>query len=91
MSNHVIKGGGDYNDTSITQIFKGNWRGVFVFNNTADLLAGKYCQYRQFGGLGGLTADQAGTVAFGQKEYAALRPGPVVRQREADRGGRRPL
>ena len=34
LSNHVIKGGGDYNDTSVTQTFKGNWRGVFVFTNT---------------------------------------------------------
>jgi Flp pilus assembly protein TadG len=72
LQNHVFKAGGDYNDTSITQIFKGNWRGVFVFNNTTDLLAGKYFQYRQFGGLGGLTADQAGTAAFGQKEVAGF-------------------
>ena len=69
---HVFKIGGDYNDTSTSQTFKGNWRGVFVFNNVADLLAGKYFQYRQFGGLGGLTADQAGTVDFGQKEYAGF-------------------
>ena len=72
VSSHVVKLGGDYNDTSVTQDFKGNWRGVFVFNNVADLLAGKYFQYRQFGGLGGLTADQAGTVDFGQKEYAGF-------------------
>jgi outer membrane receptor protein involved in Fe transport len=72
LQSHVFKIGGDYNDTSVTQDFKGNWRGVFVFNNTADLLAGKYFQYRQFGGLGGLTADQAGTVDFGQKEYAGF-------------------
>lgn len=70
IQNHVAKIGGDYNDTSVAQTFKGNWRGVFVFNNAADLLAGKYFQYRQFGGLGGLTADEAGTVDFGQKEYA---------------------
>ena len=72
LQSHVFKLGGDYNDTSISQTFKGNWRGVFVFNNVADLLAGKYFQYRQFGGLGGLTADQAGTVSFGQKEYAGF-------------------
>jgi outer membrane receptor protein involved in Fe transport len=72
LQNHVFKAGGDYNDTSVSQTFKGNWRGVFVFNNIADLLAGKYFQYRQFGGLGGLTADQAGTVDFGQKEYAGF-------------------
>jgi hypothetical protein len=72
LQSHVFKLGGDYNDTSVSQTFKGNWRGVFVFNNVADLLAGKYFQYRQFGGLGGLTADQAGTVDFGQKEYAGF-------------------
>ena len=72
LKSHVFKLGGDYNDTSITQTFKGNWRGVFVFNSVADLLAGKYFQYRQFGGVGGLTADQAGTVGFGQKEYAGF-------------------
>ncbi|MDQ2978423.1 MAG: TonB-dependent receptor [Acidobacteriota bacterium] len=70
LQNHVFKAGGDYNDTSIDQIFKGNWRGVFVFNNKADLLAGRYFQYRQFGGLGGLTADEAGRAAFHQKELA---------------------
>jgi hypothetical protein len=69
-NDHVLKAGLDYNDTSVDQIFKGNWRGVFVFNNKADLLAGKWAQYRQFGGLGGLTADQAGGVSFGQKETA---------------------
>ncbi|HEY3122681.1 MAG TPA: TonB-dependent receptor [Thermoanaerobaculia bacterium] len=72
LQSHVFKLGGDYNDTSVSQTFKGNWRGVFVFNNVADLLAGKYFQYRQFAGLGGLTADQAGTVDFGQKEYAGF-------------------
>ena len=75
--NHVMKFGTDYNDTSVSQTFKGNWRGVFTFNgsitNPADLAAflnGQWTQYRQFGGLGGLTADEAGTVGFGQKELA---------------------
>ncbi len=67
---HVLKFGGEYNDTSINQIFKGNWRGVFRFNSRADFLAGKWASYNQFGGLGGLTADQAGTADFGQKETA---------------------
>ena len=72
LKNHVIKGGAEYNKTSISQIFKGNWRGVYVFdaNNKANLLAGKWSQYFQFGGLGGLNADQAGTAAFAQKELA---------------------
>ncbi len=67
---HTFKAGGEYNDTSIQQIFKGNWRGIFRFNNRADFLAGKWSQYNQFGGLGGLTADQAGAADFGQKETA---------------------
>jgi hypothetical protein len=69
---HVIKGGAEYNKTSINQVFKGNWRGVYVFagNNLANLLAGKWTQYFQFGGLNGLTADQAGNAAFAQKELA---------------------
>lgn len=68
--NHVIKGGVEYNDTSIDQVFRGNWRGVFIFSNEADLLAGRWNQYRQFGGLGGLTSIEAGRASFGQTEQA---------------------
>lgn len=67
---HVLKGGVEYNDTSIDQVFRGNWRGVFVFNNEADLLAGRWSQYRQFGGLGGLSSIEAGRASFGQEELA---------------------
>ena len=72
--NHVAKGGIEYNDTSISQVFKGNWRGVYVFdgNNLPNLLAGKWSQFFQFGGLNGLTADQAGTASFAQKELAVF-------------------
>ncbi|MGE5233366.1 MAG: TonB-dependent receptor [Acidobacteriota bacterium] len=69
---HVFKAGADYNDTGVDQVFKGNWRGVYIFNTEADLLAGKWSQFRQFGGLNGLTADQAGRANFGQKEKAAF-------------------
>ena len=68
--NHVFKVGGEYNDTTINQVFKGNWRGVFRFNNRADFLAGRWASYNQFGGLGGLTADEAGQFDSGQKELA---------------------
>ena len=51
---HVFKGGVEYNETSVDQVFRGNWRGVFIFANKADLLAGRWREYRQFGGLGGL-------------------------------------
>ena len=70
LDKHVIKGGLDYNDTGIDQIFKGNWRGVYVFNSKDDLLAGRWAQFRQFGGLNGLTSDQAGRADFRQKENA---------------------
>ena len=67
---HVFKGGFEYNDTNMDQIFKGNWRGTFIFNNFNDMIAGKWVEYRQFGGLGGLTADEAGRSNFNQKELA---------------------
>ena len=67
---HVFKFGGEYNDTTIDQVFRGNWRGVYIFNNKADLLAGRWSQYRQFGGLGGRTSIEAGRADFGQKETA---------------------
>lgn len=67
---HVFKFGGEYNDTTIDQVFRGNWRGVYIFNNKADLLAGRWSQYRQFGGLGGRTSSEAGRADFGQKETA---------------------
>ena len=67
---HVLKGGVEYNDTTIDQVFRGNWRGVYIFANEADLLAGRWNEYRQFGGLGGLTSEQAGRADFGQEELA---------------------
>src|SRR5262249_29762153 len=76
FQNHVVKGGAEFNETSISQIFKGNWRGVYVFDaptvatGKSNLLAGKWSQYFQFGGLNGLTADQAGKASFAQKELA---------------------
>lgn len=69
---HVFKGGFDYNDTGMDQIFKGNWRGVYRFYNFDDFLAGKWWQYYQFGGLNGLSSDQAGQFNQAQKEYAAF-------------------
>jgi hypothetical protein len=67
---HVFKAGVEYNDTSVDQIFKGNWRGVYIFPNQDAFLDGEWTQYRQFGGLNGLTADEAGRVKFSQKETA---------------------
>lgn len=73
---HVAKAGLEYNDTGMDQVFKGNWRGVFIFNSgsgrTAEqnLLDGRWSQYREFIGLGGRSADQAGLFSQRQKELA---------------------
>jgi carboxypeptidase family protein/TonB-dependent receptor-like protein len=76
---HVFKGGAEYNDTSVDQVFRGNWRGVYIFSanpnpnfpgQTDDFLAGRWSQYRQFGGLNGLSSEEAGKAAFSQKETA---------------------
>ena len=89
----MIKVGGDYNDTGMDQIFKTNWRGVFVFNYpTADLakaafLAGKWTQYVEFVGLNGNTVDQAGRFNARPEGARLLRPGPVVRHLVADDHG----
>lgn len=70
LKEHVFKVGGEYNYNDLTQIFKGNWRGVFIFANKADFLAGRWNEYRQFGGLGGRTADEGGAASLEQKELA---------------------
>jgi outer membrane receptor for ferrienterochelin and colicin len=70
VKEHVVKVGAEYNYNDLTQIFKGNWRGVFIFNNKADMLAGNWFQYRQFGGLGGRTSDEGGAASLNQKELA---------------------
>ncbi len=76
FGSHAVKLGADYNKTGMDQVFKGNWRGVFVFNGAtndekkAAFLAGKWSQYREFIGLNGLTVDQAGRFNADQKELA---------------------
>ncbi len=67
---HVAKLGAEFNRTAVNQIFKGNWRGVYVFPDKAALLAGNWSQFRQFIGLGGLSVDEAGRSSFAQKELA---------------------
>ncbi len=83
---HVAKAGVEYNDTSMDQIFKGNWRGVFVFNSSGsgatarsaeqNLLDGRWGQYREFIGLGcgnlsaSACADKGGNFNQAQKELA---------------------
>lgn len=76
--NHVAKAGVEFNDTGMDQVFKGNWRGVFIFtaagSRTAlqNLEAGRWNEYREFIGLNGLTADEAGRYDRKQREYAVF-------------------
>ena len=70
LDQHVLKAGVEYNETSVDQVFRGNWRGVFIFANNDELIAGRWREYRQFGGLNGRTSVEGGTAAFEQKETA---------------------
>jgi hypothetical protein len=67
---HVFKAGVEYNETSVDQVFRGNWRGVFIFANNDELIAGRWREYRQFGGLNGRSSSEGGAAAFSQKETA---------------------
>ena len=67
---HMIKIGGDYNDTGMDGIFKDKWRGTFIFNSKTAFLNGKWSQYIEFLGLNGNTVDQAGRFNADQKELA---------------------
>ncbi len=80
LGNHVIKAGGDYNYTAMNQVFKGNWRGVFIFRASGsgttaqtafqNFQNGKWDEYREFLGLSGKTADEAGQYDQPQKDYS---------------------
>ncbi len=70
LDRHVLKAGLEYNETSVDQVFRGNWRGVFLFGTNDDLINGRWREYRQFGGLGGRTSSEGGAASFEQKETA---------------------
>ncbi|HEX9945899.1 MAG TPA: TonB-dependent receptor [Thermoanaerobaculia bacterium] len=70
LDRHVLKAGVEYNKTSVDQVFRGNWRGVFIFSTNNDLINGTWREYRQFGGLGGRTSSEGGAAKFSQKETA---------------------
>jgi outer membrane receptor protein involved in Fe transport len=70
LDRHILKAGVEYNETSVDQVFRGNWRGVFIFANNDELINGRWREYRQFGGLGGRSSIEGGTAKFDQKETA---------------------
>ncbi len=79
---HVFKVGAEYNYNTMDQVFKGSWRGVYLFQATGsgataqtalqNFQAGKWNEYREFVGLNGKTADQGGQYNEPQKEYAGF-------------------
>ena len=79
---HVAKVGVEYNHNAMDQVFKGNWRGVFIFRSSgtganaktalANFTAGKWDEYREFIGLNGKSADEAGRYNEPQNEYAGF-------------------
>lgn len=79
---HVFKVGAEYNYNSMDQVFKGSWRGVYLFQATGsgataqtalqNFQAGKWNEYREFVGLNGKTADEGGRYNEPQKEYAGF-------------------
>ena len=78
--NHTIKGGVEYNRTVASQIFRGFINGRFIFDSTDGFL--DYLQnpshkehvllYIQQAGVGGLTAEEAGTQAIPQEEWGVF-------------------
>lgn len=77
---HNIKIGFDYNRSHVDQIFRGNWRGVYIFNtiqNFADNLNGKPGavpdQFRIFFGDGAFEAVQKDIAGFIQDTWKVHR------------------
>ena len=80
---HMIKVGGDYNDTGMDGIFKANWRGIFFFNYpTADRKAG--LSQRQVDAIRRVPRARTGSRSIRRegpnrdRRARLLRPGPVV-------------
>jgi hypothetical protein len=67
-----LKVGVDYNRTDVSETFASFYRGGYRFNSLAAFDTGTWATYQQFFGLGGLTAEQAGTFDASEKEYAVF-------------------
>jgi outer membrane receptor protein involved in Fe transport len=78
-----VKAGIDYNVVDVSEFFAGNWRGVYLFTNTAasgpnpaisainNYRAGNWSTYRQNFGLNG-PVQQAGLFAATEKQEAVF-------------------
>ncbi len=81
---HAIKAGVEYNEVGSSQTFIGFANGRYIFSTVDDFIAyannpnppsdpdGPVLLFLQFAGVGGLTAEQAGTQTLDQKESAVF-------------------
>jgi hypothetical protein len=73
---HNFKFGFDYNRSHVNQIFRGNWRGVYIFNslqnylNTLNKVPGAVAdQFRVFFGNGAFSVAQTDVAGFAQDNW----------------------
>jgi hypothetical protein len=83
-NNHSFKAGVEYNEVGSSQTFIGFANGRYIFSTVDDFLAyasdpnpapdvnGPVLLYLQFAGVGGLSAEEAGTQTLEQKESAVF-------------------
>jgi hypothetical protein len=75
---HQMKFGADYNRSTVDQFFRGNWRGVYIFNNVQNYLnavnrvpGAAADQFRVFFGQGDLNVGQTDFAVFFQDAWKA--------------------
>ncbi|MGH9862804.1 MAG: TonB-dependent receptor [Candidatus Acidiferrales bacterium] len=68
---HDLKFGVDYNHTTVEQVFRGNARGVYTFDNFANFVNRVENRYRQFFGSGALTTNVDELAFFAQDTWRA--------------------
>jgi hypothetical protein len=67
---HNVKFGFDVNRSHVSQIFRGNWRGVYIFNNIANFM-------KAYNKEPGAVADQF-RIFFGSGSFVATQPDAAV-------------
>ncbi len=66
---HDLKLGVDYNHSTVDQVFRGNSRGVFTFDNFANFVNRAVNRYRQFFGSGALSTSVDELAFFAQDTW----------------------
>ncbi len=66
---HDIKVGVDYNRTGVAEVFRGNARGVYGFNNFDDFAAQRPASFTQFFGSGEMSVAVHEAALFAQEAF----------------------